>query len=61
MSDFACMGVCLEKRNSVCQILRPSTEQTGRPTGTDPQLNDRLISNQEVTSPLKYLTFTFFY
>ena len=61
-----CVCVCLEKRESVCQILRPSTERTGRPTGTDSQLNDRPLSDQEVTSPLKlqwyeYLTFTLFH
>ena len=61
-----CVCVCLEKRDSVCQILRRSTEQTGRRTGTDSQLNDRPLSDQEVTTPLKlqwyeYLTFTSFH
>ena len=62
----ACACVCVVKRDSVCQILRPSTERTGCPAGTDFQLNDRPLSDQEVTSPLKlqwyeYLTFTLFY
>ena len=61
-----CVCVCLGKRDNVCQILRCSTEQTGHCTGTDSELNDRPLSDQEVPSPLKlqwykYLSITLFY
>ena len=55
--------VCLEKRESDPQAFN----RTHRPpSGTDSQLNDRPLSDWEVTSPLKlqwyeYLTFTSFH
>ena len=65
MCIWMCNCVCVQKKQRQLVFTRSSgcsSERTGGPTGTDFQLNDRPLSDQEVTSPLKlqwyeYLTF----
>ena len=49
-----CVCVFRKKRQLVfTRSSGRSSERTGGPTGTDFQLNDRPLSDREVTSPLK--------